>query len=185
MAPYSLLLLIPWVVAELLLLTVSRLPIPLSRIFATAGRYLPAYFSFTTLCIHSVPLWYLLHSFLCLPDIHTWFSFWHSSQHFMICHEAYHMLINQSFLLLIRIHQCFFTDSIYHSRDSGRYFEYFILCSAGVNGKYFPANSAINFQQISAVKNQQFIMPHISWGVSPGSVFYSNGRSTSWSESIE
>ena len=48
-----------------------------------------------------------------------------------------------------------------------------------VNGKYFPANSAINFQQISAVKNQQFIMPHISRGVSPGSVIYSNGRLTS------
>ena len=54
-----------------------------------------------------------------------------------------------------------------------------VVFNAFVNGKYFPANSAINFQQISAVKNQQFIMPHISRGVSPGSVIYSNGRSTS------
>ena len=55
----------------------------------------------------------------------------------------------------------------------------FMARAIHVNGKYFPANSAINFQQISAVKNQQFIMPHISRGVSPGSVIYSNGRLTS------
>ena len=68
------------------------------------------------------------------------------------------------------------------ARSKPKFADYMLYLNDGkpiVNGKYFPANSAINFQQISAVKNQQFIMPHISRGVSPGSVIYSNGRLTS------
>ena len=42
-----------------------------------------------------------------------------SSDHFMVSNKTHHMFINQSFLLLIRIHQCLLTDSVYHSRDTG------------------------------------------------------------------
>ena len=42
-----------------------------------------------------------------------------TSQHLVVCHKTHHTLIRQAFLLLACIHQCFFTDPVYHPWDAG------------------------------------------------------------------
>ena len=49
----------------------------------------------------------------------------------MLCYVAYHMFIYQTLLLLVRIHQRFLADSVYHPWYACGYPEDFIFCPTG------------------------------------------------------
>ena len=52
----------------------------------------------------------------------------YGSKHFMIYDELDHIIIDQSFLILKRIHQSFFTDTVDHPWDSCRCLMDLIQC---------------------------------------------------------